>query len=183
MVNFVRISGENIDLCAIRDDDEAIELYTKWMNDEDVLQYFSSVNVTTPAGERKWAAKHSENEDYVFNIVTKKGTLIGNCDISVSNVGVVGGIGIAIGEKDFRGKGYGTEAIRLLLKFGFEELRLNNIHLNVLSYNERAIKCYKKAGLKECGRLHKALWKKGKYIDMIQMEILADRYFKKVKGA
>ena len=56
-----------------------------------------------------------------------------------------------IGNKDFWDRGYGTEAVRLLLRFGFLTLNLNNIRLTVHSFNERAIRCYEKCGFKRCG--------------------------------
>lgn len=68
-------------------------------------------------------------------------------DISYKNR--IGTVGIFIGDENNRSNGYGTEALKLLLDYGFNYLNLNNIMLAVKSFNERAIKCYEKVGFKE----------------------------------
>ena len=85
-------------------------------------------------------------------------------------------LGIFIGNPDYRSNGYGTEAIKLLLDFGFNYMNLNTINLSVLSCNERAIKCYKKCGFKEAGLLRKSKFVNGKYYDTILMDILAEEF-------
>ena len=65
-------------------------------------------------------------------------------------------LGMGIGEADCRGKGYGTEATRLLLDYAFDALGLHNVLLTVFSYNERAIRAYVRAGFREVGRRREA---------------------------
>lgn len=60
-------------------------------------------------------------------------------------------LGIFIGDSDFRNNGYGTEAIKLLLEYGFKYLNLHSIRLDLLSINEQAHKCYLKCGFKDTG--------------------------------
>lgn len=79
-------------------------------------------------------------------------------------------------EKDQLGKGYGSEAIKVLQKFVFEELNLNRLELEVYEYNERAYKSYVKCGFKEEGRYRNKIYKKGKYWDVICMSILKDEF-------
>lgn len=74
--------------------------------------------------------------------------------------------------EDNRNKGYGAEVLDLLLDYGFNYLNLNNIMLNVKSFNERAIACYKKVGFKEFGRRRESYFLNGKYYDDIQFELL-----------
>lgn len=61
-------------------------------------------------------------------------------------------LGIFIGDEKYRSKGYGTEAINLLLEYGFKYLNFHNISLTLLEVNERAHKCYLKCGFKDTGR-------------------------------
>ena len=75
-----------------------------------------------------------------------------------------------------RSNGYGTESLRLLLDYGFNYLNLNNIHLGVKAFNERAIACYKKVGFKEYGRRREAYFLNGKYYDHVFMDILAREF-------
>lgn len=85
-------------------------------------------------------------------------------------------LAIVIGKKDQLGKGYGSEAIKVLQKFVFEELNLNRLELEVYEYNERAYKSYVKCGFKEEGRSRNKIYKKGKYWDVICMSILKDEF-------
>ena len=115
---------------------------------------------------------------YNFAIVLKDSDkLIGNCsleDMDLIHRNAV--LGIFIGDEEERGKGYGKEAIKLLLEYGFNNLNLNNIMLNVYSFNTRAIKVYESLGFKKCGTRHKSHYFKGQYYDEIQMEILKEEY-------
>lgn len=81
-------------------------------------------------------------------------------------------LGIGIGDRSFWGQGYGTEAVRLILKYAFDELNLYRISLNVFAYNERAIRAYQKAGFINEGRARDALKRDGKRSDMVFMGIL-----------
>jgi RimJ/RimL family protein N-acetyltransferase len=85
-------------------------------------------------------------------------------------------LAVVIGRKEYLGKGYGSEAIRILQRFAFEELNLNRIELEVYEYNERAYKCYLKCGFKEEGRYRKKIYRVGKYWDSICMSILRSEY-------
>ena len=77
-----------------------------------------------------------------------------------------------IGNKDYWNKGYGTEAMTLLLKHGFETLNLNRIMLRVYDFNARAQRCYEKAGFVTEGQLRDALYVEGDYRDVLIMSVL-----------
>ncbi|HET6871520.1 MAG TPA: GNAT family protein, partial [Sporolactobacillaceae bacterium] len=70
-------------------------------------------------------------------------------------------------------KGLGTEAVQLIVEYGFKILNLNNIMLQVFEFNKSAIRSYEKAGFNEFGRRREAYYLNGKYYDDIYMEILA----------
>ncbi len=74
------------------------------------------------------------------------------------------------------GSGFGTEAMSLLIDYGFNILNLNRIGLDVFAYNERGIKSYKKLGFKEEGRIRQDLFYDGEYHDSILMGVLKDEY-------
>lgn len=80
-------------------------------------------------------------------------------------------VGIGIGPGDW-GKGYGTDAMRILLRYAFTELNLHRVTLTVFEYNPRAIRSYEKAGFKYEGRVRKFLVRDGKEYDMVHMGIL-----------
>jgi RimJ/RimL family protein N-acetyltransferase len=81
--------------------------------------------------------------------------------------------GIGIGEHDCWGKGYGTEATRLVIDYGFNVLGLHNVMLRVFSYNERAIRAYQKVGFREIGRRRQAQRIGARTYDVVLMDILA----------
>jgi RimJ/RimL family protein N-acetyltransferase len=81
-------------------------------------------------------------------------------------------VSIGIGERDCWGKGYGTDAMRLLLRYAFIELNLHRVQLYVFSYNERAIHTYLKAGFKEEACFRQAIQRKGNRWDDLLMGIL-----------
>ena len=89
--------------------------------------------------------------------------------------------GISIGEKDCWGKGYGTETVILMLDYGFSVLGLHNIMLDTYSYNERAIRAYKRAGFREIGRRREAKRVGGQLYDVVYMDCLATEFHSPLK--
>jgi RimJ/RimL family protein N-acetyltransferase len=84
--------------------------------------------------------------------------------------------GIVIGEKEYWSKGFGTEATKLILDYGFNILNLHNIMLGVFDFNKRAIASYKKIGFKEIGKRRGDRLIAGKRYDTIFMDILAEEF-------
>lgn len=172
MKYFKKLEGEKIYLSPVNVDD--VEAYVKWLNDTNITKYLTIYNsLISMTGERNFLENESTKE-FMFAIVRKEGDLLlGN--IGLDNIDYKNGratLGIFIGEEDNLSKGYGSEAIKLIICYAFEELRLHNINLNVFDDNIRAQKAYVKCGFVECGRRHDALYRNGKYHDEIMMEII-----------
>lgn len=85
-------------------------------------------------------------------------------------------MGIGIGLRKNWGKGYGTEALLLLLKYGFEQLNLNRVTLSVFSNNPRAIRSYENVGFKTEGRQREVIFRDGQRYDEIYMRIFRDEW-------
>lgn len=83
-----------------------------------------------------------------------------------------GELGIAIGRREAWGKGYGTDTVRTLCRWGFDELNLHRIHLRVYEDNRRGIACYEKVGFRMEGRLRQDRYQGGAYIDTLVMGLL-----------
>lgn len=176
MKYFKKLVGERIYLSPRSVEDA--EKFTTWMNDFDVTDYIGrSGQLISLDGEKKYL-ESTANEEALFDIVTiDDDKLIGTVGLErISHVHRKATLGIFIGDKDYLSKGYGTEAIRLLLDYGFNYMNLNNIKLDVLETNERAKKCYKKCGFKEYGRRRQSHFINGKYYDSIEMDILAEEF-------
>lgn len=87
-----------------------------------------------------------------FTIETLDGKCIGSCTL-YNWEGDQVQLGIRVGDKDYWGKGYGTDVVRLLVDHCFAETLVRRVWLKVLPWNMRAQKCYEKCGFAECGRL------------------------------
>ena len=81
-------------------------------------------------------------------------------------------IGIHIGEKGYWNQGFGTKAMLLILKHGFENLNLHRLWLRVFETNLRAVRSYEKAGFKQEGKFRQAQFINGKYVDVMIMSVL-----------
>jgi len=177
MSHIKKLLGEKIYLSPMSLEDA--EDFTKWINDRSVSDNTHSTaktyNVET---EREWIKNILDNKEPTFSIVLKENDkLIGNCGLmNVKNIDGTAEIGIMIGEEENRDKGYGSEAIKLLLDFGFNVLKLHNIDLKVFDFNKRAIACYKKIGFKEYGIKHESYYLNGKYHNEILLEMLESDY-------
>jgi RimJ/RimL family protein N-acetyltransferase len=91
--------------------------------------------------------------------------------------------GVTIGEKECWGRGYGTEATLLTLDYGFSVLGLHNIWLDVVAYNERGIRAYRRAGFREIGRRRQAHRFGGRRYDVIWMDCLATEFQSPLLGS
>jgi RimJ/RimL family protein N-acetyltransferase len=85
-------------------------------------------------------------------------------------------VAIGIGESDFWSKGYGSDAMRLMLRFGFTELNLHRVSLTVFAQNPRGIRSYEKCGFKHEGRIRDFLLRDGRRSDMLHMGILREEW-------
>jgi RimJ/RimL family protein N-acetyltransferase len=85
-------------------------------------------------------------------------------------------VAIGIGEQDHWGKGCGSDAMRLMLRYGFSELNLHRIALSVFDYNPRGIRSYEKCGFKHEGRIREFILRDGKRSDILYMGILRSEW-------
>jgi RimJ/RimL family protein N-acetyltransferase len=79
---------------------------------------------------------------------------------------------IGIGDPTERGRGYGSDAVRVLLRYAFLEMNLNRVGLEVMAYNAEAIHAYEAAGFQQDGRLRAFVYRDGVYYDVLTMSIL-----------
>lgn len=176
MKYFKKVVGDRIYLSPRNIEDS--EIFTEWLNDFETTDYLGRSGVlVTLEGERKYLEENSSPEA-VFVIVTlDDNKMIGTVGLENINwINRTATLGVFIGDKKYRDKGYGTEAIRMILEYGFKYMNLHNIKLDLMGFNTRALKCYEKCGFKEIGRRREAEFLNGKYYDQISMDILSSEF-------
>lgn len=105
--------------------------------------------------------------------IESDGKFIGQCGLfNVDDTAHVCELGIAIGDKDYWGRGYGRESITLLLKHAFQYRNFRKVFLRVHGSNERAIRAYHACGFVEEGRLRAHVWSDGRYDDLVYMGVM-----------
>jgi RimJ/RimL family protein N-acetyltransferase len=125
----------------------------------------------------KWIFEPPQNMHRFAIVLLNGDALIGSISLhNIDHLNRNAYIGIFIGGDENRGKGYGTEAIRLILEYGFKTMNLHSITLTVRANNLAGIRCYKKAGFREVGRLPEAFFIDGTYVDKIYMNILESEF-------
>jgi diamine N-acetyltransferase len=169
--------GELVGLGPIRR--EYIPLYLLWMNDFETTRYLDiQPRPMTMAQETAWYDSASTGDGLIFTIhELSSGRPIGNCDLqNLSLRNRRAEPGIVIGDPDARGKGYGTEAMRLLADYAFTVLNLHSLMLWTYEYNVAGQRCYAKVGFREIGRRREARWHAGRYWGEIAMDLLASEF-------
>lgn len=163
--------------------EEDAEFYHIWRNDIEVMGSTNpfldvySIDATREFVEQVVLGSHS-SKSYIM-LEKKHETPIGitsliNIDYKNRSAECI----IDIGEKAYWGKGYGAETLKLLLDYAFAEMNLHRISLKVFSFNEKAIRLYKKTGFQHEGRSRQSLFRDGKWHDTIHMGILQNEYVK-----
>ena len=177
MSYYRKIVGERLYLSPFdADNTDFCTKWAEWMNDKTVADNFGGHQNLVSLASAKKTIEGLEGHRFAM-ILLDGDILIGQ--ISLQNIDHLNRnafLGIVIGEAGHRNKGYGAEAIRLILDYGFKTLNLHNIMLSVNADNGAAIACYKKVGFLEAGRRREWVFKDGKYIDKIYMDILAREF-------
>lgn len=160
--------GEKVILGPLEKD---MKKFLKWINDSEITDNLAMYRPIAEINEEDWYNQMLRNENEIFFAIRIKETneLIGDLMLELHWKDRFAVLGIVIGEKNHWNKGYGTEAVELAIKYAFDTLNLHRVELTVYSFNERAKKCYKKAGLIEEGIKKDAYFVNGKYCDIIMM--------------
>ena len=161
------------------------EAFTRWSRDTEFSRLLDS-NTGAPESVKKiteWIEKDLEKDppsEYSFMIRSLEDERL------VGMIGLSGSIiphgeafvGIGIGERALWGKGSGTDAMRVILRYGFTELNLRRVSLDVFEYNPRAIRSYEKAGFVHEGRVRQYLHRSSRRWDLVFMGILREEWAK-----
>jgi RimJ/RimL family protein N-acetyltransferase len=168
--------GERVRLTSLYATDA--QTMTRWYEDGEFSRLFDA-NPSYPRSENsihKWLdGLERDRDSYALAIrLTYSDDLIGYAQIDgIQWTHGCGWLAVGIGSPDYRGKGYGTEAMRLILRFAFGELNLHRLQLTVFSYNERAIRLYERMGFQREGVFRECLLRDGQRHNMLLYGLLA----------
>jgi RimJ/RimL family protein N-acetyltransferase len=173
------IEGELVNLRAVELGDAPA--FVRWFNDADVIEHLSFRYPLSLAAEeeflREQTSRPATYRSMNFAIETKDGVHIGSInfyDVYAENRKAR--LGITIGDKAYWSMGYGADAVRTLLRFGFNEMNLHRVDLTVDEDHAAAIACYEKVGFVHEGRMRQARFTRGRYLDWLVMGILRDEF-------
>jgi RimJ/RimL family protein N-acetyltransferase len=167
--------GERVRLRGLLEDD--LPVMARWEMDAGRMTTLS--NRIAPQSEAamkdqlaKWCANDGDNLGFAIVALDGPQPLVGN-------IALWGGhakdryatIGIALG-REHLGRGYGTDAMRVIVGYGFRELGLHRLQLTVAPFNPAGIRAYEKAGFVEEGRRREAVWHDGRWYDEVMMSVL-----------
>jgi RimJ/RimL family protein N-acetyltransferase len=165
----VRLAAHNLEKEADR--------YALWSRDSEYLRMLDS-DPARPRTAEKWKQDLTERlerpNNFMFAVRTlEDDQLIGFVNLWVHSwAQAEAGVGIGMGEADYRGRGYGTDAMRLVLRYAFAELNLRRVTLEAFAHNARAIRSYEKAGFKHEGLEREWARRDGQRLDVVHMGIL-----------
>lgn len=169
--------GERVRLSAPREEDAAA--FARWSHDAAYLRAVDT-DYARPISARQAAERYpgdgGESNTIEFRIRTlDEDLLIGFVALhSIEWNNRAAQLAIGIGEPGYRGKGYGTDALRLVLRYAFDELNLLRVGLDVISNNVAAVRAYEKVGFVHEGAMRRAVLRDGRHHDRLIMGILRD---------
>lgn len=157
--------------------------FTRWNRDPEYYRLLDTDPARLWSAERikTWLEKEVESpspENILFSIRTlTEDRLIGFIAFEGINWASRDTyVAVGIGERDYWGRGYGTDAMRCMLRYGFTELNLHRVSLTVFEYNPRGIRSYEKCGFQQEGRIHEFILRDGKRWDMLHMGLLRSEW-------
>lgn len=171
--------GDKVRLAALSKAD--LPRFGELMSNVGLLRFISAGQVFpfTVKNEEDWYNSVREDRDQiVFTVRTlEDDTLLGSCGYNnIRWQARNARVGINLADESRWGQGYGTDAMQVLLRYGFMEMNLHRVSLDVFSYNHRAIASYEKVGYQHEGRLRQTILRDGVYHDTLLMGILRNEW-------
>jgi methionyl-tRNA formyltransferase len=170
------MTTDRINLRPLRKSDS--HLLYQWITDRDLVRFNSAYFPVSESDHGAWIEKMMrKHSDLVIFVVeeNEEKNAIGTCQLfNINWVHRNAELKIRIGDKEYLGKGYGSEAVSMLTRFGFNDLNLHRIYLQVFASNQRAVNAYKKCGFKQEGVARESAFINGYWENIITMGILED---------
>lgn len=179
------LQGKLVRLAAM-DPEEASGAFSRWNRDSELARLLDSdpARQFSAKKSKEWMEKHLEDSAdrmFWFSIRSvEEDRFLGDINLEVTEWNRREAyVGLGIGPRDLWGRGYGTEAMQLVLEYAFLELNLDRVTLTVFEYNPRAIRSYEKCGFQHEGRVRGRLFREGKRWDMLMMALRRSDWMEK----
>ncbi|MHA2602435.1 MAG: GNAT family N-acetyltransferase [Candidatus Thorarchaeota archaeon SMTZ1-83] len=173
--------GEKVKLRALEMSD--LDNIMKGWNNFEMRRFLAHAMPMSQNAEREWLERATKAKPWQDGNITlavedkKTAEFLGTVSLfDMSKQMQRAEFGIAIHNPENFGKGYGTDATKVMLWIGFQVLGLNSIYLYTASYNVRGQKAYEKSGFKRIGEFRQAVFMEGQFHDLIAMDILKDEF-------
>jgi len=173
----INITGERVMLGPLRRD--LTPLYERWINDLHTMRTYDMLRPLTTQQVEEWYERESRSPETIRFTIYERATCtpIGKTALyDINHHQQRATFSILIGAENGRGKGYGTEATRLMLDYAFTILGVHNVFLEAVEFNMAGIRAYEKAGFTECGRRREAFLLLGRRWDKVFMDCLATEF-------
>lgn len=132
--------------------------------------------LSRPEYDERFTKSISSNDGSAEFAIEADGRLIGQCGLfEFDHLARTAEVGIAL-HSSARGQGYGTDALRVLARFGFERHNFRRLHLIAIASNLGGLACYRKVGFVEEGRRREHCWVRGSYEDEVIMGLLRSEW-------
>jgi len=155
------------------------KIQSRWQRDSEFHRLADSnpAEMFSDKKVKEWIEQAAEGgfkpERYFFSIrALEEDKLIGFLSLWFNAIQREVWVGIGIGEREYWGRGFGTDAMKLCLQYSFMELNAHRVSLGLLDYNSRARRAYEKAGFRHEGRTRLDVYREGKRYDSLWMGIL-----------
>lgn len=167
----------------VEDPEEIAKYISFWSVDSEYLRLldWDPARTISVKNTIKWLEKNIENEKNFHFTIRALGDnqIIGFIGLdSISWIHRDCFVGIGLGDREYWGKGYGTDAMNIILRYAFTYLNLHRVSLDVFEYNERGIRSYEKAGFIHEGRERGLLLREGRRWDVLYMGVLREDWMK-----
>jgi len=167
----VFLRGDQVDLCVL-DPEGDLSAYLGWVNDQATTQHMAvGTRPTSRQALRDYIAHY---DGLLLGIVVRDtGAHVGNISLhAIDATNRFAEVGILIGEAGARGKGYGTEALRLLAAHAFGRMNLHKLNAGVVDGNEASRRLFEKVGFRREGILREHVYAGGRHVDALRYGLL-----------
>ena len=170
------LEGQKVRLRPVEERD--LPRFVEWLADREVTRWLAAMGKPpTLEDEREWyESKRGDPDNVMWAIETLEGQLVGNVELRLSPRARRAEMGIAIQDRRQWNLGLGTDAVRLVLEYAFDDLELNRVELTTDEENARAIRCYEKCGFQREGLLRQHRLIDGKFGNTLVMAALAEEW-------